>query len=231
MNPIKTQGMEAKSTTWSTLAFLVSRYRAHVWTKRIGISTALTAFFACYFAILRHPIFAVTTMPLTDIDLWIPFQPSALYLYASLWVYVPLLPILMVESKDLKRYAMGAIALSVIGFTLFILVPTITPGFDAYLTQDRSMVILKSLDASGNACPSLHVAFAVFNAIGFYQMLRDLNVRFAVQVANILWCAGIVYSTMATKQHVALDVLAGGLLGAVMAWVTFYSGLCRESKG
>jgi len=30
---------------------------------------------------------------------------------------------------------------------------------------------------------------------------------------NVAWCLGIVYSTLATKQHVLLDVIPGALLG------------------
>jgi membrane-associated phospholipid phosphatase len=33
----------------------------------------------------------------------------------------------------------------------------------------------------------------------------------------MLWGVAIVYSTMATKQHVSLDVLAGMLLGIAFA--------------
>ena len=31
------------------------------------------------------------------------------------------------------------------------------------------------------------------------------------------WCAGIVYSTLAVRQHVAVDVLAGLALGVLAA--------------
>jgi membrane-associated phospholipid phosphatase len=34
-----------------------------------------------------------------------------------------------------------------------------------------------------------------------------------VRAVSWVWSLGIVYSAMATKQHVALDVLAGAVLG------------------
>ena len=37
-----------------------------------------------------------------------------------------------------------------------------------------------------------------------------------VQALNMLWALGIVYSTLATRQHVLLDVLGGTLLAAVV---------------
>ena len=40
-----------------------------------------------------------------------------------------------------------------------------------------------------------------------------------VRAFNWLWCLGILYSTVAIRQHVVLDVLAGAGLGAVVAAV------------
>jgi len=68
-----------------------------------------------------------------------------------------------------------------------------------------------------NACPSLHVAFAVFAAAGLARELRAIGAARWLRALSILWCVGIVYSTLATRQHVVLDVVAGALLGALVA--------------
>ena len=73
------------------------------------------------------------------------------------------------------------------------------------------------MDASGNACPSLHVATAVFSGVWLNRILREINAPRALRAFNWLWCVGIVYSTLATKQHVALDMLAGAVLGLAAA--------------
>ena len=39
-------------------------------------------------------------------------------------------------------------------------------------------------------------------------------------ISNWAWCIGIVYSTLATLQHVAVDVLAGLALGVVAAYLS-----------
>jgi membrane-associated phospholipid phosphatase len=36
-----------------------------------------------------------------------------------------------------------------------------------------------------------------------------------------VWCIGVVYSALATRQHVAVDVLAGLALGALAAWLSW----------
>jgi membrane-associated phospholipid phosphatase len=61
------------------------------------------------------------------------------------------------------------------------------------------------------------VAFAVFTAFWFARLLRQMQAGRLAQALNWLWCLGILYSTLATRQHVALDVLAGAALGAIVA--------------
>ena len=59
--------------------------------------------------------------------------------------------------------------------------------------------------------------FAVFSAFWFERLLRQMGAGRLVRAFNWLWCLGILYSTVATRQHVALDVLAGAGLGALVA--------------
>ena len=45
---------------------------------------------------------------------------------------------------------------------------------------------------------------------------------------NACWCVGICYSTLATKQHLLIDVLAGAALGLAGGWWTVRAS--RSSK-
>ena len=67
--------------------------------KVIGMTLGLTSFFAAYFRVLHHPLFPVTTMPLTAVDRLIRFRPEALPLYLSLWFYVSLVPALLINRR------------------------------------------------------------------------------------------------------------------------------------
>ncbi|HTJ77799.1 MAG TPA: polysaccharide deacetylase family protein [Rariglobus sp.] len=181
----------------------------------------MSLFFVCYFAVLNHPFFPVTTMPLTAVDGWIGFQPAALFFYVTLWIYVPLLPALITERRELIRYAIAAAALSVIGLAIFIFWPTTIPRPDIDWSLHPSVSFLKTIDASGNACPSLHVAFAVFTSLGLERLLRQLHAGAMMRTVNFFWGAVIVYSTLAIKQHVSIDALAGLLLGTAVAGACF----------
>ena len=93
------------------------------------------------------------------------------------------------------------------------------PPPDVDWSQHPAFAVLQSIDASGNACPSLHVAFAVFTAVWFERLWRQMGAGRLVRVFNWLWCLGILYSTVAIRQHVSLDVLTGAVLGATVAVV------------
>lgn len=193
------------------------RLRALWPAKLIGIPLGMAAFFAVYFQLLRHPVFPVTTVPLIAIDRVLGFRPEALPLYASLWIYVSLAPGLMVARRQLVSYGLAALLLSSIGFGIFFFLPTAVPGSGADWSSHPSFALLKAADASGNACPSMHVAFAVFTAVWLGRLLRETGAGRPVRALNWAWCLGIVYSTLAIRQHVALDALSGAALGAAVA--------------
>jgi membrane-associated phospholipid phosphatase len=185
--------------------------------KLIGLTLVMIGFFAAYFWVLKHPLYPVATMPLTAVDRLIAFRPETLPLYLSLWFYVSLPPALLVARREIVSYAVATVMMSVIGLGIFILWPTTVRWPDADWSQHPAFAFLKSVDASGNACPSLHVAFAVFTAIWLGRLLRQMGAGGGVRAFNWLWCLGILYSTVAIRQHVVLDVLAGAGLGAVVA--------------
>ena len=158
-------------------------------------------------------------MPRIFVDELIPFQPSALALYLSLWFYVTIAPALLRTRRELLSYAVAAVVLSAIGFLVFIVWPTAVPMADIDPALLPSLSHLKRVDASGNAFPSLHVAFAVFNAIWVSRQLTEMRGGRVMHAINWIWCLGIIYSTMAIRQHVALDAVSGAVLGVAVAAV------------
>ena len=183
----------------------------------LGTTLGMGAFFVVYFWLLRHPSHPVTLMPLTALDRWIAFRPEALPLYLSLWFYVSLAPALLLGRRELVAYGLATVVLSVIGLGIFFFWPTAVPPPEVDWARHPAFAFLQAADATGNACPSLHVAFAVFTAVWLGRILPQLNAGRTIRALNWLWCIGILYSTIAIRQHVALDVLAGIVLGATVA--------------
>jgi len=181
--------------------------------KTLSACVIAFSFFAAYFALLNHPQFEVTPMPSTALDDLVAFVPSSLLIYLTLWIYISLPPGLLDSHAELLRYYAGIAGLAICGLVIFLVWPTSSPRPDIDWTQYPVFGPLLAVDRSGNACPSLHAAFAVFTAIWFDRFLRHPGDRGLSRSLNWLWCIGILYSTLATKQHVAVDLFAGVLFG------------------
>ena len=187
-----------------------------------GTMSGMVVFFIAYFWILEHPNGPVSVMKRTAVDELVPFQPQFLPAYLSLWFYVSFAPALLVDRREIRSYAWATLFLSTIGMACFLLWPTAAPQPEVDWSLYPSFAFLRSADGAGNACPSLHVSFAVFTAIWFERLFRQMNAWRLFHVLNWVWCACILYSTIAIRQHVVLDVLAGAMLGAGVAFVQLH---------
>ena len=199
------------------IATAISR---HMLLKSIGTPLFIALFFGAYFYVLKVPAYPTTVMPLTWLDQMISFQPQAMSLYVSLWVYVSLPPALLAARHELYRYGMAMGSTCLVGLVVFFFWPTAVPAADIDWTRYPGVDFLKNVDAAGNAFPSLHVATAFFSGIWLDHLLRRFGAPGWSRTINWLWCIGIIYSTLATRQHVAVDVAGGLLLGGVAAWLS-----------
>jgi membrane-associated phospholipid phosphatase len=197
--------------SWTTEVVL--RIRRLMLLKFVGTSAFITLFFVGYFQLLRHPVHPVTVMPLTALDRWIPFQPSTLLAYLSLWVYVGVAPGLQLTFLELLVYGLWIGALCLTGLAIFYFWPTAVPPMLPDVSGVWGYSVLQGVDAAGNACPSMHVAVAMFSVVWLERILRGAGAPIGLRVFNVAWFLAIVYSTLAIKQHVVLDVIAGTLLG------------------
>lgn len=213
----------------SPLAGLGERLRRLWWFKALGTSLFMYTFFVAYLELLHNPAYPVFEMPLTWVDRHVGFQPWALAVYASLWIYVSLPAALAPDVPRLFSvgWHMGALCLA--GLLFFVFWPTAVPPAAVDWGLYPGYALLKGIDRGGNACPSLHVATALYAGLWLAGELRELRCGRAWQLANWLWCGLIIFSTLATKQHVMLDVLAGGALALVVAALS--PGLWRFRDG
>lgn len=206
----------------------------HLVLKSIGTTLFIGLFFGAYFYLLKDPAYPTTVMPITLPDRLIGFQPLALPMYLSLWVYVSLPPALLATRRELHGYGLAMAGTCLAGLMVFYFWPTVVPAANIDWAQYPDVDFLKSMDASGNACPSLHVATAVFSGIWLHHLLRRFGAPLWILSFNWAWCIGIVYSTLATRQHVAVDVLAGLVLGLLAATLSLrhrvYAGAIAEAR-
>jgi len=179
------------------------------------------AFFTLYFYVQRFPQFPVTRIPLTWLDRAVPMQSWGWIPYLSLWVYTSLPPALQPNFRSLTYYGLCIGAVCGTGLLCFYFWPTAV-SVDLLPLQSPPAWIY-GIDLARNACPSLHVATALFSSLWLHWQLRQVGAGPAWRVLNVLWGVIIVYSTLVTKQHVVWDVVAGLALGGASAYASIFA--------
>ena len=191
--------------------------RCHLLLKVLATTVVIGLFFVAYFHLLHHPEHAVRTVPLTALDRIIPFEPAALFVYLTLWLYVGVGPGLQPNLRALVAYGFWIGGLCAAGLVIFLLWPTNVPPTGVDPSRYAGFSMLQGVDAAGNACPSMHVATAIFTMLRLQDVWRRIGAPTLIQIVNLTWCSAIVLSTLFIKQHVVLDMISGALLGAAFA--------------
>src|SRR3989441_10133884 len=206
--------MTLQPETWTHE--LGRRVRTLLVLKIFANLSGIAAFFYAYFWIMRHPLSAATVIPVIWIDDLVPFSPQSFFLYASLWVYVGLGSLFTKDRRELAAWAAACFSMIIVGLGIFMALPTKVPDFAVDWSQYPSLAFLKGVDATGNALPSLHAAFAVFTAAAVPGQLTAVRAPRAVLAWRGLLCPGIGYSAMGTRPPLALDIIPrAGLAGRV----------------
>ncbi len=129
-----------------------------------------------------------------------------------MYIFVLLTGWLMPSRTSYMDWVRGLVRIAAISHLIFFLWPNgLVRGVDA--SSALHQIILEA-DQPRNAFPSLHASMTVFCAaliVGFQKHWRWFLIGWAV---IILW------STVAIRQHVVLDIIGGGFLGlAAAGWI------------
>lgn len=193
------------------------RLKTYWFVKMTGTMAAIAAFMTVYFLLMWYPQFPVTEVPWTPLDRFIAFRPWSVVPYVSLWPYISLVAALFVQRRELVSYLSAISLLSVAGFVIFFFWPTACVQPDLDWSRYPLVDFLKSAAPTANACPSMHVAFSVLTVLWLHRQLKQIGAPAALHWINVSWCLLILWSTLALKQHLALDLLAGVALGLVIS--------------
>jgi membrane-associated phospholipid phosphatase len=165
-------------------------------------------------------------LPELALDRALPLVPVWALIYGAFYLFLILLLIVVVRQDELVRrtvYAYLLIWITAYVF-FFFLYPTAAPRPPRVIGEGFAMWGLRALYSSDppyNCFPSLHVAHSFVSALASYRVNRGLGVLAMI-------CAALVaLSTLFTKQHYVVDVIAGVVL-ALVAYVTFLARYPRE---
>src|SRR4051812_744847 len=165
-------------------------------------------------------IFIAATMPGRALhapelflDRVVTVQPVWALVYGALYLYLILLPVFVVRQEPhIRRTFLAYLTVWSVAYVCFLLYPTRAPrpaivtgqGFAAW-----GLRLLYAADPPYNCFPSLHVAHSFVSALTCYRVHRGVG------VAAVLCAVGVGVSTVFTKQHYVMDVIAGYFLACV----------------
>jgi membrane-associated phospholipid phosphatase len=164
-------------------------------------------------------------VPAIALDGVIPLIPAWSLIYGALYVFLIALPVFVIREEELLRRTVWAyLSVWITAYVCFLAYLTIAPrpeevagsGFGAW-----GLRLLYEMDPPYNCLPSLHVAHSFVSALAVLRVHRVVGIVATVSASLV----GL--STVFTKQHYVLDVLAGVLL-AVVAYVIFLRPHPRE---
>jgi membrane-associated phospholipid phosphatase len=190
---------------------IVGRLQSELPLKFVLVVALNLLVYAPYLFLQRHHFFPATHMSPGFFDRRIAFSDKAVWLYLSIDLLLPVGPFLMANRRQIYRYAAGIVIISFLADTIFLFWPTVCPRPDVTGANAIYRAVV-SMDNPFHAFPSLHAAFAVYSACVAASVLRELQVRWYWRVGVWLWALLILFATLATKQHVVADMVAGSAL-------------------
>lgn len=192
-------------------------FRCSSAAERAALTLALVIFFiAGYFGVghSRDPSGAGELQIFLDDQ--IPFIAGSVWIYLLIFP-AALVPLFIVRCQRLFRrtalaYA-AVISVSLIFFATFPITSARlrTPQAMLDVTQpsDWAVSVLYALDPPYNLFPSLHVSIAVLAAFSVWKAAKPYGI---VAFSCLVF---VIVSIFTVKQHVVLDAVAGGTLGAL----------------
>ncbi|MFL6234723.1 MAG: phosphatase PAP2 family protein [Thermoanaerobaculia bacterium] len=163
--------------------------------------------------------------PELALDLAMPLRPAWALVYGSLYLFLILLPVFVIRQEgQIRRTVQAYLMVWITAYVCFLVYPTAAPrpakvigeGFIAW-----GLRFLYSADPPYNCFPSLHVAHSFVSALACYRVHRGVGIA-------ATFCAVLVgASTLFTRQHYVLDVIAGIFLACV-AYALFLRNPPRE---
>ena len=165
-----------------------------------------------------------THAPELALDRAIPLEPAWSMIYLSLFL-AALLPVFVVHQQELIRRVIAAyLSVWLVAYIFFLVFPTRAPQHDDVTGDGFSALALRMIyeaDVPYNCFPSLHVAQCFLAALTCYCVHRGVG------LVSGLWASLVGLSTLYTKQHYVVDVIAGAFL-AYAAYLVFLRGYSRD---
>jgi membrane-associated phospholipid phosphatase len=159
--------------------------------------------------------------PELSLDRAVPLVPAWALVYGSLYLFLIVLPVLVVRQEEhIRRTVFAYLTVWVTAYVCFLIYPTVAPRPGEVVGEGfavSGLRFLYSADPPYNCFPSIHVAHSFVSALAVHRTHR------AVGITATMGAFLVAASTLFSKQHYVLDVIAG----SVLAWVAYMMFLRR----
>ncbi|MBI2711677.1 MAG: phosphatase PAP2 family protein [Bdellovibrio sp.] len=158
-------------------------------------------------------------LPFWWIDRAVPFIPETVWIYTSEYYFFIVVYLTCKDIVNLNKYFYSFLVLQAVCVLMFWVWPTTYPRDIFPLPSDLDPLThfifssLRAADTPANCCPSLHVSSVYLSSFIF---LDDQRKKFPF---FFLWATAIAVTTLTTKQHYLVDVIAGLLMALLSYWV------------
>lgn len=158
-----------------------------------------------------------------------PFWPWTVWIYFSEYVIFLFAYIQLKNNYNVMKYFYSYMAILIFSSICFVIFPVTFPrdhypvnlvesGFSGLALNYLRDV----LDTPANCFPSLHVSTCFISAFCFWTECKK---KFSLY---FLWSMLVAMSTMTTKQHYFIDIIAAFVVTLFFYWVCFFKISVRE---
>jgi len=167
------------------------------------------------------------TLPLTALDLAVPFWPASVWLYAAMYGLLGWAFFGTACPRRASRLLYALAFCQVLAAGIYTLIPlrfpreafALPPG--TWGLNRQAIAFWHAIDAPVNCLPSLHVTTALLCLWAFNAAPLRRHRAAALLLATLT-----IGSTLTFKQHYAVDLLGGAILAA-LGWALFFSRRVR----
>ena len=175
-----------------------------------------------YYLTNHFPVFELRYLPMTYIDIAVPFIPVTIWVYVSEYLYYVVAYSSYKNEENVNKFLYAYISLSFFSFFIFFLWPTVYPrelfpltNYSEGITKTVFSFLRDHMDSPTNCFPSHHVSSCFLLSFSFLHESRRKFILF------FIWTILIAISTITTKQHYFADVISGFLTALLFYYVFF----------
>jgi membrane-associated phospholipid phosphatase len=154
-------------------------------------------------------------------DRAIPFVPETAWIYQSLFLLLPLTYFSLSDQNQIRQFTLGFTSLVTIFALMFWMYPTeiVRPTVEEQQRSNIYQYLILNVDGPENAFPSLHAALTAFLGYNLHQRVKHVSYSHTFRTALLLWIMVLLFATLATKQHLWIDILVGAPAGFITAYI------------